>query len=71
MSWTHDLFGVDKPIIAMCHLKAMPGDPDYDRVRGVEGIIEDGRRDLLALQKGGVDSVMFSNEYSLPYVTRS
>ena len=43
MSWTRDLFGVDKPIIAMCHLHAMPGDPGYDPVRGVEWIVERGR----------------------------
>lgn len=70
VSWTRDLFGVDKPIIAMCHLHAMPGDPGYDPVHGVEWIVERGREDLAALQDGGVDAVMFSNEYSLPYVTR-
>ena len=26
--------------------------------------------DLIALQNGGVDSVMFSNEFSLPYLTK-
>ena len=26
--------------------------------------------DLIALQNGGVDSVMFSNEFSLPYMTK-
>ena len=70
MTWTTDLFGVEKPIIAMCHLRAMPGDPGYDRTSGVDGILENGRRDLLALQEGGVDGIMFSNEFSLPYVTR-
>ena len=28
------------------------------------------RVDLLALQDGGVDAVMFSNERSLPYLTK-
>lgn len=70
MSWLKDLFGVNKPIIAMCHLHAMPGDPHYDHEKGVDWIVEKGRKDLLALQDGGVDAVMFSNEYSLPYVTK-
>uniref|UniRef100_UPI0024C4DC74 BtpA/SgcQ family protein n=1 Tax=Escherichia coli TaxID=562 RepID=UPI0024C4DC74 len=26
--------------------------------------------DLMALQNGGVDAVMFSNEFSLPYLTK-
>lgn len=70
MNWLKELFGVEKPIIAMCHLHAMPGDPDFDPDKGVEWIIEQGRRDLEALQDGGVDGVMFSNEFSLPYLTK-
>jgi hypothetical protein len=67
--WTEEIFGTDKPIIAMCHLKALPGDPGYDSKSGMEDVIEWARKDFLALQSGGVDSVMFSNEFSLPYLT--
>jgi len=70
MSWLEDVFCVKKPIIAMCHLLAMPGDPGYDSVAGVTGIVARARKDLLALQAGGVDAVMFSNEASLPYLTQ-
>jgi uncharacterized protein len=70
MSWLNDLFGVSKPIIAMCHMPALPGDPGYDAARGVDWVVESARRDLQALQEGGVDAVMFSNEASLPYLTR-
>jgi membrane complex biogenesis BtpA family protein len=70
MSWLRELFGTDKPIIAMCHLQAMPGDPEYDRSAGMEEVVEAGREDLLALQEGGVDAVMFSNEFSRPYLTQ-
>ena len=27
--WTQELFGVEKPIIALLHLDAMPGDPGF------------------------------------------
>ena len=70
MQWIQDLFGVHKPIIAMCHLHALPGDPDYDAAKGVEWVVEQARKDLHALQDGGVDAVMFSNEYSLPYLLK-
>jgi membrane complex biogenesis BtpA family protein len=70
MSWLRDLFGTEKPIVAMCHLRAMPGDPEYDRSTGMEEVVEAGRKDLLALQEGGVDAVMFSNEFSRPYLTQ-
>jgi len=70
MQWWKDLFGVDKPIVAMVHLHALPGDPDYDAEKGLEWVIEKARADLKALQQGGVDALMFSNEYSLPYLTK-
>ncbi len=70
MQWLTDLFGVNKPIIAMCHLRALPGDPGYDAEKGLDWVIEQGRADLRALQQGGVDAVMFSNEYSLPYLLK-
>ena len=70
MSWLNELFGVNKPIIAMCHMLALPGDPGYDAVKGLDWVLECARRDLHALQDGGVDAVMFSNEASLPYLTR-
>ena len=70
MPWTKDLFGTDKPIIAMCHLRAMPGDPGFDFEKGIPWVIENARKNLRALQDGGVDAVMFSNEFSIPYVTR-
>jgi uncharacterized protein len=70
MSWLDSVFGVNKPVIAMCHLRALPGDPDYDREKGMDWIVEQARQDLRALQEGGVDAVMFSNEGSLPYLTK-
>lgn len=70
MSWLKDMFGTEKPIIAMCHFDPMPGDPSYDAERGLPWIIERVRSNLRALQDGGVDAVMFSNESSLPYLTK-
>lgn len=70
MSWLNDLFHVEKPIIAMCHFKALPGDPGYDSQKGMEWVVESARADLRALQNGGVDAIMFSNEASLPYLTK-
>ncbi|MGL5722169.1 MAG: BtpA/SgcQ family protein [Brevinema sp.] len=71
MRWTKEIFGVEKPVIAMCHLQALPGDPRYDYAKGMDWVVEMGRKDLLALQRGGVDAVMFSNEFSLPYLTKT
>ena len=58
---------VTKPIIALLHLCALPGDPFYERGTTMEQIVAQAGRDLDALQKGGVDAVLFSNEFSIPY----
>jgi len=68
--WTEEVFGVKKPIIAMCHLNPLPGDPYYDSKEGMQGVIDWARKDFHALQNGGVDAVMFSNEFSMPYLTK-
>jgi membrane complex biogenesis BtpA family protein len=70
MSWLKEVIGTEKAIIAMCHMQAMPGDPYYDREKGMKLVIEKAKQDLEALQEGGVDAVMFSNEFSLPYLTK-
>ncbi len=68
MSWLKEVIGTEKAIIAMCHLDPLPGDPYYGG-SSMEKVIENARKDLIALQNGGVDAVMFSNEFSLPYLT--
>lgn len=69
-TWVKELFGVAKPVIGMCHMRAMPGDPQYDTVKGMAWVYEQARADMLALQEGSVDAILFSNEFSLPYLTR-
>jgi membrane complex biogenesis BtpA family protein len=69
MSDLKAIFGVEKPLIAMCHLAGLPGRPRYDREAGMEQVVELAAVDLAALQDGGVDAVMFCNENDLPYST--
>lgn len=65
--WTDEVFGVKKPIIALLHIRALPGDPDYDKNGGMQKVLECAKRDLDALQTGGVDGILFANEFSTPY----
>lgn len=69
MSWLKEVIGTEKAIIAMCHMQPLPGDPQYNKESGMEWVVEKARKDVEALQEGGVDAIMFSNEYSLPYLT--
>jgi len=68
-TWLDDIFDVRKPVIGMCHLPPLPGDPGYDADTGMARIVEHGRREIAALQQGGVDGILISNEFSLPYLT--
>jgi uncharacterized protein len=61
------IFGVSKPLIAMCHLLALPGRPRHDALDGMNGVYEALRKDVLALQEAGVDGLLFCNEHDLPY----
>lgn len=67
MNKLKEIFGYEKPVIALLHIKALPGDVWFSRGTTMEMIVEEARKDLFALQDGGVDGILFSNEYSLPY----
>src|SRR5258708_30543948 len=55
----------------MLHLPALPGDPGYDSAGVIAAVVARAREELDALQSGGVDGVMISNEFSLPYLTKT
>jgi uncharacterized protein len=69
MKTLKDYFGVEKPLIAMCHLEGLPGRPRYDAVGGLEAIASSAAREVRALQDGGVDAILFCNENDIPYST--
>jgi membrane complex biogenesis BtpA family protein len=66
-----ELFGVDKPVIAMAHVPALPGTPRYDAHGGIDHLVDWVRSDLESLIQGGVDAVMFCNEDDRPYVLKA
>jgi len=61
------MFGVPKPVIAMAHFPALPGTPRYDPSRGIEGLVDWMRQDIIHLLNGGVDGILFCNEDDRPY----
>jgi membrane complex biogenesis BtpA family protein len=68
-AWLDQMFPVAKPVIAMLHLTALPGDPGFDSTAGIRAIVDRAAQELDDLQEGGVDGVLISNEFSLPYLT--
>ena len=57
MSWTKELFGHEKPVVALLHIRALPGDPLSDE--SLSDVLAHARADLHALQNGGVDCILF------------
>lgn len=68
-TWLTDVVGTEKAAIGVVHFKAFPSDPLYCQEKGMNYVIESARKDLLALENGGIDAVLFSNEFSFPYMT--
>lgn len=58
---------VEKPLIAMAHVPALPGTPLYDAQGGVDALVEHVHRDVELLVDAGFDAVMFCNENDRPY----
>ncbi|MEM3827548.1 MAG: BtpA/SgcQ family protein [Candidatus Micrarchaeaceae archaeon] len=59
-----DIFGISKPIIGAVHFAPLLG---YKDSPGIESILENAEKDLRALEEGGVDGVIFENNYDLPH----
>jgi membrane complex biogenesis BtpA family protein len=62
-----ELFGVEKPVIAMAHLPPLPGTPLYDAAAGPSAIVAAVARDVEILTRSGFDAVLFCNEGDRPY----
>ena len=64
MSFLTSMFKTEKPVIGMLHLRPLPGDPLYYPGGSVSQVVEAAKRDLEALQQGGVDGILITNEPS-------
>ena len=62
-----DVMEIKKPIIALLHLAPLPTDPLFIRGTQIRDIVRQAAKDLDNLQRGGVDAILISNEFSLPY----
>lgn len=67
MSFLTSMFKTEKPVIGMLHLRPLPGDPLFYPGGIVSQVVEAAKRDLEALQQGGVDGILITNELSMPY----
>jgi hypothetical protein len=62
-----ELFGIDKPVIAMAHFPPLPGTPLHDPKISLDCMVERMGEDIAILLKHGVDGILFCNEGDRPY----
>lgn len=65
--WTDDMFGVKKPIFTMLHLDPLRAIPGFITATAWSAWSNTPAQTSMPLQDGGVDGIIFSNEFSLPY----
>lgn len=63
------IFLTHKPVIGMVHIPASPGQPQSQSQMNLPEIIAAVKKDIKALQDGGIDGLLFCNESDLPYTT--
>jgi membrane complex biogenesis BtpA family protein len=63
--------GVEKPLIAMAHVPALPGTPLYNGGGGVSALVRHVREEVAVLVDAGFDAVMFCNEHDRPYTLKA
>ena len=62
-----ELFGKEKPVIAMAHFPPLPGAPRHDPQMNMGAMIDAMGNDLQKLLDAGVDGILFCNEGDCPY----
>lgn len=59
-----DIFGTDRPLIGMVHLRPLPGAPGHE---SMDQVLEAARRDAAVLTEGGFDALMIENFGDTPF----
>ena len=67
MNNTEEYFNINKSVIGVVQLDALPGTELYNSRQGIYKIVEKAKADYEALLDGGIDAVIFCNEYDKPY----
>jgi uncharacterized protein len=63
------VLNLEKPVIAMIHVDALPGTPKYGG--NVSSIINKARSEALLYKDAGIDVLMIENMHDVPYLNRS
>jgi uncharacterized protein len=63
------VLNLDKPIIAMIHIDALPGTPKYNG--DIKSIINKAKSEAVLYKDAGIDVLMIENMHDVPYLNRT
>lgn len=63
-----NIFGVEKPVIGMIHLHALPGTPSWKG--NLMQVLETALEEAVILKQAGYDSLAMENMHDTPYLNR-
>lgn len=63
-----NLFNIQKPIVGMIHVSALPGTPNYEGT--INLIIEQAKKEALIYKENGIDAIAIENMHDVPYLKR-
>ena len=63
------LFGINKTVVGMIHVDALPGTPKYKGV--VENIINSAVKEAKIYKNSGIDAIAIENMHDIPYLKRN
>ena len=68
MNTDNKLFNINKPVIGMIHVEALPGTPKHSRTP--DQIIELAVEETILYKEAGIDSIAIENMHDVPYLKR-
>jgi len=63
------LFGINKAIVGVIHVDALPGTPEYKG--DVESIINNAVKEAIIYKDSGIDVIAIENMHDIPYLKRN
>ena len=63
-----NLFNINKPVIGMIHVSALPGTPNFSG--SVKQIIEQAKTEAFICKENGIDAIAIENMNDVPYLKR-
>lgn len=65
-NYIKEIFNIDKAVIGMIHLKALPGAPHYNG-ESMDSIFDFAMNDVRAYEEHGVDGLIIENAWDIPF----